>query len=376
MKILVNASTLAKGGGVQVGDAFIRELRMHPEHQYMVVCSPQVAVSLGDVSGFPSFIQFRTIRPLTTKDKLLRLFRINRFLDKMVRDFSADAVFTVFGPSYWRPNVPHLCGFAQGYHLYLDSPFYKNLSFAKQIRFFSLRHFHLFSFRCDSDNFVIESEDGAKRLKEIFHNKRIEVVNNNYNPIFDTPEVWKEKKLPDFDGVTLLTISAAYPHKNLQIIKPVAEYLIRRYPEFKFRFVATLEPEFFGYSKDNVPEWLLPIGRVGINECPTLYKQCSIMFLPSLMETFSANYPEAMRMGIPIATSDLSFAHGLCGDAAAYFDPLSPEDIGETIYSLANDSQYRNALVSAGKKRLKHFMNNSERASRYLSILEDISGKR
>ena len=63
----------------------------------MVVCSPQVAVSLGDVSGFPSFIQFRTIRPLTTKDKILRLFRLNRFLDKLVREFSADAFLLFSG---------------------------------------------------------------------------------------------------------------------------------------------------------------------------------------------------------------------------------------------------------------------------------------
>ena len=99
------------------------------------------------------------------------------------------------------------------------------------------------------------------------------------------------------------------------------------------------------------------------------------MFLPTLMDIFSANYPEAMRMEVPIATSDLGFAHGLCGDAAEYFDPLSPESIGDAIYRLANDPGRRAELAAAGKRRLGCFKNSAERAAAYLRIIEDIAGK-
>lgn len=373
MNILINASNLVKGGGVQVGDAIIRELPAHPEHRYLAVCSEQVASSLGDMKDcLPDFIRFEAAPPAGKAERLLRK---NAFLDRSCREFAADAVFTVFGPSYWRPPVPHLSGFAQGYHLYTDSPFYRIISMSARLRCWILRALHLAMFRRDADVFAVESEDGARRLRRLLPDKRIEVVSNTYNSVFDAPERWREFKLPEFDGTTMLTISAFYPHKNLSIIRPTAEYLKLKYPNFKFRFVVTLPPELFGFGKSDCPEWLCPIGRVDITQCPSLYQQSDIMFLPTLMEIFSANYPEAMRMGVPIATSDLGFARGLCGNAAVYFDPLSPQSVGDTIYRLAGDPAEQTRLIELGKQRLKTFANSAERASAYLRILESLVGK-
>ena len=176
--------------------------------------------------------------------------------------------------------------------------------------------------------------------------------------------------LPPFDGVTLLTVSEDYPHKNLGIIPRAAEYLRRRHPDFRFRFVVTLEPEALGFANANVPDWLLPIGKVSIGECPSLYEQCDFMFLPTLLECFSASYAEAMKMRRPILTSDLSFARGLCGDAAEYFAPLSPEDVGETIYRLANAPERRRALAESGACRGRAFPDAATRTASYMRILE------
>ena len=63
-----------------------------------------------------------------------------------------------------------------------------------------------------------------------------------------------------------------------------------------------------------------------ITECPSLYEQADVMFQPTLLECFSATYPEAMKMQRPIVTTDIEFAHGLCGPAAHYYSPLSAED--------------------------------------------------
>ena len=57
-----------------------------------------------------------------------------------------------------------------------------------------------------------------------------------------------------------------------------------------------------------------------ISECPSLYRQSTFAFQPTLLECFTATYPEAMRSGKPIVTPDLEFARGLCGGAAVYYD--------------------------------------------------------
>ena len=153
-------------------------------------------------------------------------------------------------------------------------------------------------------------------------------------------------------------------------ICPVAEYLLRRHPEFKFRFVVTLTAETLGFAADKIPAWLLPLGSVDIRECPSLYEQSDFMFLPTLLECFSASYVEAMKTGRPILTSDLPFAREICGEAAAYFDPLSPDSIGEAIFGLANDQKFQRRLVEAGTEQLGKFLSPDERTERYLQVIE------
>lgn len=96
------------------------------------------------------------------------------------------------------------------------------------------------------------------------------------------------------------------------------------------------------------------------------------MFHPSLLECFSAAYPEAMKMNVPILASDLSFARGICGDAACYFDPTSPESAGEAIYRLGEDEELRKRLITAGKEKLKQFDTAESRADKYLEILNSL----
>jgi glycosyltransferase involved in cell wall biosynthesis len=55
------------------------------------------------------------------------------------------------------------------------------------------------------------------------------------------------------------------------------------------------------------------------------------MLLPSVLESFSANYPEAMISGVPIITTDLPFAQEIFGRAALYFKPLNSADAAEKI---------------------------------------------
>ena len=59
----------------------------------------------------------------------------------------------------------------------------------------------------------------------------------------------------------------------------------------------------------NYDERIEYLGKININQCPHLYVQSDAVFLPTLLECFSASYAEAMLMKKPIITSDLGFAH-------------------------------------------------------------------
>ena len=93
------------------------------------------------------------------------------------------------------------------------------------------------------------------------------------------------------------------------------------------------------------------------------------MFLPTLLECFSANYPEAMAMELPILTSDLDFAHSICHDAALFFNPTDPAQIAENIIKIVESQPLREDLIKKGKQNLSCFPTPSQKAKAYLSII-------
>ena len=75
----------------------------------------------------------------------------------------------------------------------------------------------------------------------------------------------------------------------------------------------------------------------------------------------------------PILTSDLPFAHDICGDAAIFFDPMNEIDITEKIILLLNNPSISNQLIENGLEKLKFFDNSEKKAIKYLQICEKIS---
>jgi hypothetical protein len=88
---------------------------------------------------------------------------------------------------------------------------------------------------------------------------------------------------------------------------------------------------------ENIPQQyqhrIINVGPIKVNQCPALYHFCDALFLPTLLECFSASYVEAMYFKKTIFTSDLSFAHTVCHDSAFYFDPYCVNDICDKIIS-------------------------------------------
>ena len=88
---------------------------------------------------------------------------------------------------------------------------------------------------------------------------------------------------------------------------------------------------------------------------PDIYSQCDALLMPTLLESFSIVYLEAMYYRLPILTSEMWFAKAVCGDAAMFFDPFDAEDILHSIDAVMSDSTLRAKLIDAGLYRLSTF---------------------
>ncbi|MDZ7634139.1 MAG: glycosyltransferase [Bacteroidales bacterium] len=173
-----------------------------------------------------------------------------------------------------------------------------------------------------------------------------------------------------------MTLSSYYPHKNLEVINRVTQIFKER-GEARFKFIVTLPDEqYHNTFGTNDTGLIFNTGPVSIKECPSLYDECDIMFLPTLLECFSASYAEAMVMKKPILTSDMSFARTVCLNAAVYFNPLDPYEIAGKISMLAGDPELQIRLINEGEFIARNFNNPYERADKFLRICQDTVGLR
>ncbi len=369
MKILINYSTLKTGGALQVGLSFLEEIKSVFTHHFHVILSNQIREQLF-IDGFPNNFHFYNH---SVDYGILNIIGYDSFLKSIENEVNPDVVFTLFGPSYWKPRAYHVIGFAKPQYIYKkESPFFNNISNTKKINLWVKERLHLYDFKYFSSEYITESPDVSRKLAQRLKTNRVHTVTNNCSGIYNSKiSLGNKISLKKFDGITLLTISANYPHKNLNILPNVISYLRNAYPEFKFRFVLTIEQHELGNLTEEHKKHITFLGKVNVNECPYLYSQSDIMFLPTLLECFSASYPEAMKMEVPIITSDLSFARGICENAAYYVNPLSPQEIGEAILKVSVDKSLQKKLIESGKKQLKKFDTPKERAEKYLKILEN-----
>lgn len=371
MNILINASNLKIGGGLQVADSVCRELYKFPQHHFVVVYYKALANCAKDIGPCKNVetIEFET--PVNAK---IVLTGRCGFLDQLVVSKKIDAVLTIFGPSMWRPRVPHLSGFAQGHIVLPDSPFWGMLPMKKKVLLWVKLKFIEYSLNKCSDYYFTENPMITERLQKKFPKKKVFTVTNNANQIFKNPEQWDRSiKLSSIDCFTLLTVAANYPHKNLPIIIPTCHYLEEHFPDLSFRFVVTVnEKDMIGLD-DCVRKHVVFLGPVKIEQVPYLYEQCDVMFLPTLLECFSASYAEAMVMHRPILTTDLVFARGLCGKAALYYEAVSPEELGKSIVKLSEDMDLRKQLVKEGGEQIKTFDTFTQRAEKLINILDSIA---
>jgi glycosyltransferase involved in cell wall biosynthesis len=298
-------------------------------------------------------------------------------LKKLELKIKPDTVLTVFGPAIWTPQKPHLVGFANGYYLFDESDFVQQhvlTNILKRLKYYSRRFLLFRQLKKEANYYWVETLSAQKKLAETISEdiNKIEVIGNTYGTTFNNEIVPKNKTNNSFN---LLYVSAYYPHKNFEIIPSVIEILAER--KVNCRFIFTLpQKEFEGITR--FVKHLKFIQNVG--PCPQealiqLYSDADAVFMPSLLETFSANYPEAMKMNLPIICSDFNFSRDACGDAALYFDAQSPEDIADKIVALINNKTLQNDLINAGKKRLAQLETPESRANKILTMLENAALK-
>ena len=352
MKIFVDCSLLSIGGGIQVGLGFIHNILSDDYFKVILVASKEVDQQLSEESKSKCYF-YCTVNPCT----YLKKINLSREMLRIEKKYNPDLVFTVFGPSYWKPKTTFLQGFALPKMLYPEARnHYSNKldKFKEQFVDF----FKSIYLKKNSQYLLVETEVFKKRLikKMGFNPDNVFVIRNSYSPFFqESIDRLLKTSIKDENNIKIFIPGGYYRHKNYESIPLVAKELKNKKWNKKFCFYFSIKETDPGWkniqkiAKDiEVEEYVKTLGHIPNRDIAQHYLKSDIVISLSTAEASTAVYPEAMYAQIPLIVSDTDFARSNCENAALFVDPFNISEIADEIISLTNDQYICRELITNG----------------------------
>lgn len=370
-EILINASNLHNGGGIQVATSVIGELTLLPSLPagLVVWASDEVNSNLKqigyDLSTLPAYE--------VTNSYGLQMLRSP--LARRMQNF--DAVLTVFGPLYvWKLAAANITGFAQPWIIYPDNEIHLELSWFQ--RSLTRLKFNLQSiFFRRADHLIVELDHVKTGLlrRNIGTDTSICVVRNCLSSLYLKPETWQSVVIAENEAdIRLGFVGRNYPHKNTRIFPALIETLYREYG-IRASIQVTFTDEEWATCDETFRSTVSNAGALSVAQCPSFYRSMDAVIFPSLLECFSATPLEAMAMERPLFASDRPFNRDVCAGHAYYFDPLDPADAAAKIAGYLQDKNPKDVKLKAARDHALTFSSATDRAQQYLDLLVSAADK-
>ncbi len=158
----------------------------------------------------------------------------------------------------------------------------------------------------------------------------------------------------------MLYPAMTWEHKNhIRLLEALA--LVRDKFGLKINLICTgHKNDFYSQIENRLSELKLEdqvkfTGIVEYEELSLLYRQAQFVIVPTLFEAASGPLFEAWQHGVAVACSAVTSLPEQSAGAALLFNPLSVEEIANSIKKLASDDKLRAEFCSFGHKRIKTF---------------------
>lgn len=373
MKIVLLAHNLRVAGGLSVGRNIVSMLPMvAPMHSYLMI--------VPEGCSFPDFKERMDVKVLECPKMNLIRRQVweQTTMRKAVYSFQPNWIWALGNIPITQPPCKQSLLFHNPNLVYrIKTPSSIPLR-SRLFNWISDQYLHL----CLRwvDRLYCQTKTMCRRSHEklAFPVERIGLCPNAFTPSIRLAQCWPEELRPLRNRFVLLCMARYYPHKNLEII-------VETFSQYRdlLRGVVCVLPIEKGQGDgasalikrihaERLEDLITCVGVIPQKRLGEFYLAADVMILPTLLESFSGTYLEAMQLDRPILTSERDFAREVCGDAAFYIDPLSPSSIKAGILELKNNSALREELVSKGRKRLQEHLQAWPEILRNVLDYEDI----
>lgn len=371
MKILFNCINNTVGGGVQNSANFIQNALEDKSNDFLFLVSPAVEYVLEDLG-----ITSKSIIPIGSSKNL---YELNKFVRSIEKDFSPDVVYTMAGPTYIKFKNTHVLGISTPYitHAKLWQFFLGDNKYSGIVSIIKNTLKGLIS-RLTAEYFLFQtnsSRDGFVRRYKV-GKKSTFVVPNAIGPMF-TSNSHSYKPWGCGSGNRLLVCpSAYYSHKKIENIFELSEILVNKnITSYSFRL--TIPHNQYELLCNRYPlasKLMSNVGPYSYSDVLDIYEGASAVVLPSVLETFSTVYIEAMALGLPLFVPKIDFALDICGSYPLYFEPGSAHSLFDALLKqeASEEADFRDKLKNT---ILDKYGTQQERYEKIISVLNYINAR-
>jgi glycosyltransferase involved in cell wall biosynthesis len=188
------------------------------------------------------------------------------------------------------------------------------------------------------------------------------------------------RERPDVRG-PILFVGTIEPRKNLERLFAAYERVVAGRPDAPPLIVAGKTVEQSAgilealRTRTALAGRVRHLGYVTDSERERLYREASMLVLPSLDEGFGMPAVEAMQMGVPVVASRRGALPEVVGDAGVLVDPTDDMALARAIEGLLDDAQLRRQYAAAGRRQAARF-SWSNSAGRLLEAYRDLWQRR
>lgn len=151
----------------------------------------------------------------------------------------------------------------------------------------------------------------------------------------------------------ILSVGTREPRKNLKRIIEAFDLIVEKYPELELVIAGR-----YGWGEDEnqkYKEKIKILGYVQEKDLAELYENAICLVYPSLYEGFGLPVLDAMSLGCPVITSNISSLPEVGGNAVLYVDPKNTEDIKNSMIRIIESDELREHLINKGLEQAKKF---------------------
>jgi len=333
--ILINGIAANSGGGKSILSNFLSILREKNSSYCFIILVPTIS----DYSIYSSR-NIKIIEIPKVSGLLHLLIFYYSSINKIIVKYKIDLVFNLADVIIPNKEIKQLFLFDWPYAVYPNSIVWKKMDFKS----FVLRRIKVFMFKKYSyypKVIYCQTNSIRNRLGKYYSTQKLDIIPNAVAIDNMGGGEYKNFNFPE-NKKKFLCLSKYYSHKNLEIFLKVAEEIRKK--KLPFLIILSLDKKecraanslLTKIKKQELEDVILNVGSVQMKNVPALYKQCDALLLPTLLESFSGTYVEAMYHKKPIFTSDMDFAKEVCGDAAFYFNPLDCNSVINSMLEINN----------------------------------------